>query len=186
MTGHSTREASQLVGLSPAKVRALARAGLLGHGETQAGRRRYRYSFQDIVLLRMARQLMDAAIPARTITRTLKILQQRLPRGRPLSAMRVSVSGGKVLVRERQASWSPETGQLEMNLAVAELTSEIAPLVRAAHAETCRARHASADEWYNLGIDLELIAEPEQARDAYQQALAVDPDHVPGTKFLFV
>jgi len=42
--------------------------------------------------------------------------------------------------------------------------------------EGCWAEPLSADDWYDLGADLEACA-PDEARDAYRRALAVDSRH---------
>jgi tetratricopeptide (TPR) repeat protein len=49
-------------------------------------------------------------------------------------------------------------------------------LSRGTGRETWRAAPLSADDWYDLGIDLETCA-PDEARNAYRRALAIDPRH---------
>ena len=62
-----------------------------------------------------------------------------------------------------------------MEFDVAELAARVAPLARGA-AERARAdaEERSATEWFELGVELEAVA-PEEAREAYRHALALDP-----------
>jgi len=172
--GFSTRKVAQLAGIDVERVRAFARAGLLSctreHG-------RYRYTFQDVVLLRMAQELIRAKIPNRRVWNSLRLLKRRLPRGRSLSALRVVVEGGRILVKEPDAIWQPESGQLQLQLTTGELTGEIAPLVRAAVESARKQNGLTADDWYNLGFDLELVEDHQEAQQAYRKALQLDEKH---------
>ena len=84
MTGYTTEEVARLLGLSPAQIRSYTRAGFLSPSPSRAARGELRFSFQDLVLLRAAKGLMAARIPAAQIRRSLRRLKQQLPRGRAL------------------------------------------------------------------------------------------------------
>src|SRR5438309_1433473 len=64
MTGYTTEEVARLLGLSPAQIRSYTRAGFLSPSPSRAARGELRFSFQDLVLLRAAKGLMAARIPA--------------------------------------------------------------------------------------------------------------------------
>src|SRR5258708_13357148 len=61
--------------LAPAQVRAFARDGFLSPERGPRGD--FRFSFQDLVVLRAAKDLAAARIPARRTRRTLKRLMRR-------------------------------------------------------------------------------------------------------------
>src|SRR3989449_2311743 len=84
MTGYTTEEVARLLGLSPAQIRSYTRAGFLSPSPARAagGRGELRFSFQDLVLLRAAKGLMAARIPAAKIRSSLRRLKQQLPRDR--------------------------------------------------------------------------------------------------------
>ena len=134
MTGYTTRHVAEILGLPEERVRAFAREGLL---EPQRGRgNAYRFSFQDIVLLRAARDLIDRDVPPRRVHSALRRLRAQLPVGRPLSAVRVSAAGERVIVRDESAAWDPETGQVSLDFSVGELAARVAsfaPEDRKAH-----------------------------------------------------
>lgn len=175
MTGYSTREVAEVTGLSPAQVRSFARSGLLS--PARGAGNRYLFSFTDVILLRTARELRDQDIPPRRIRRALRRLAEQLPEGRPLSAVRVFAEGDQVVVRDREGVWEPETGQVAFDFTVEELASRVAPFAGRAADERSRAARMSADDWYDLGLDLEAVSVP-RACAAYEEALHADPAHV--------
>jgi tetratricopeptide (TPR) repeat protein len=174
MKSFTTGDVARLLGLSPAQVRAQARAGFLLPG--RGPRNTYRFSFPDLVLLRTAKALADAKVPTRRIHRALQRLRRQLPRGRSLSEIRVTAEGDRVVVRDGQTAWNPESGQLVLDFSVAALASRAAPVARRVVREARRADALSAEEWFELASDLEPVA-PLQACEAYQRALAIDPRH---------
>src|SRR5262249_47389818 len=46
------------------------------------------------------------------------------------------------------------------------------------HAAAERAVENSAEEWHVVGLDLETVGAIDEARDAYERAIALDPPHV--------
>ena len=175
MKSYTTRDVARLLGLSPAQVRGQARAGFLV--PDRGPRNTYRFSFQDLVLLRTAKALADARIPGRRIHRALRRLVRQLPRGRSLSEVRITAEGDRVVVRDGQAAWNPESGQLVLDFSVAQLATRAAPVARRVVRDARKADvPLDAAEWFELGSDLEAVA-PAQACEAYERALVLEPRH---------
>ncbi len=173
--GFSTREVARLLRVSPARVRALVRAGFV-HPARGPGRR-FRFSFQDVVVLRAARDLVASRVPAARVARIVERLRAELPGGRSLASLRIAADGRQVVVRQDGESWEPESGQLLLDFAVAELAARAVPLARrAAAAARENADELSAEDWFELGYELEAT-EIEEAIRAYNEALRLDPDH---------
>jgi tetratricopeptide (TPR) repeat protein len=173
--GYTVADVAQLLKLAPAQVRAFARDGFLAPGRGSRGD--FRFSFQDLVVLRAAKDLAAARIPARRIRRTLKRLRQELPRGRSLAELRITAEGERIVVRDGETAWNPDSGQVVIDFQVRDLATRAAPIAR----RTARAAQAAeadydADGWYELGLELEAVA-PHEARDAYRRALELDPYH---------
>ncbi|MGH7699945.1 MAG: helix-turn-helix domain-containing protein, partial [Gemmatimonadales bacterium] len=135
MTGYTARDVAKLLGLTVAQVRAFARDGLFT--PARASRGAYRFSFQDLVILRTAKGLAAAKIPTRRIRRALRQLRRALPRGRSLAELRITAEGDRVVVHDGQSAWNPESGQLQLDFHVAELATRAAPVARRA-AEAAR------------------------------------------------
>lgn len=175
MKSYSTTDVAHLLGLSAGQVRSLARAGVLSPDRGPRGA--LRFSFQDLVLLRTAKALAESRLPTRGIRRALRRLVEQLPRGRNLSEVRITAEGDRVVVRDGQAAWQPDSGQLLLDFTVAELATRAAPVARRLARDARRAgENLSANRWFALGMDLEAAA-PDDARDAYRRALELDPSH---------
>jgi len=166
--GFTTKQVADASGLPTAKILGWARAGLLTPVLDEEGA--YVFSFQDLVLLRSARELLASDVPARKVRAALEALRQQLPSGRPLSAVNISSIGDRVLVRDEGHLWEPDSGQTLLDLGA---TTTAPP-----HgvSEALRAPRNSADEWYNAALDLEGT-DAAAAMSAYVSALAVDPLH---------
>ncbi len=176
MHGYTLADAARLVGLSPAEVRACARAGFLT--PERGARGVLRFTFQDLVLLRAAKDLKAAKVPVARIRRSLRRLRQQLPRGRALSELRLTAEGHDIVVRDGGLAWTPESGQLVLDFTTAPLARRAAPLARRqAAAARAVADDLDTEEWFALGLELE-ISSPDEARDAYRRALELDPLHL--------
>ena len=107
----------------------------------------------------------------------LERLRGQLPQGRSLTAVRITAEGDQVVVRDGETVWNPESGQALFDFPVSELARKSAPfLMQAASDARRRADELSADDWYELGCELEMTA-LDEAKDAYERAIAADPDH---------
>lgn len=175
MKGYTTADVSKLLGLSPTQVRAFARDGRLTPARGPG--RALRFSFQDLVILRTAKGLVAARVPIRRVRAALRRLRRELPRGRSLAELRVTAEGGRVVVYDGDAAWNPESGQLQLDFAVADLATRAAPIARRTAAAARRAaQDYDAQGWYELGLELEAVA-PDEARDAYRRSLELDVHH---------
>jgi tetratricopeptide (TPR) repeat protein len=169
--GYTTRDVHNLLGLSVRQAQEYGRSGILdprrGPGD------RYLFGFQDLVLLRTAKALLDADVGQRRVLRVLRSVKRQLPTDRPLSEVRIAAEGEDVVVYDQGRAWEPESEQLRFVFDVADLAAVVEPMAQRAVRETA-ARSASAGEWLELGAELETHA-PAQARAAYEKALELDP-----------
>ena len=174
MKGYSTREVAEVLGVPSSRILSWTRTGLLTPERGDGGS--YVFSFQDIVLLRTARELLDGEIPARKVRSALEALREQLPVGRPLSAVHISAVGDRVLVRDDETTWEPDSGQIQLDFAVAEVAKQVEPLARRALSQATDDPDMTADDWYDTALDLEAVAS-DRAEEAYRRALAIDPEH---------
>ena len=133
MTGYATRDVSELIGFNADQVRHYVRRGLLT--PERGGRGEYRFSFQDVVLLRTAKGLLDAQVSSRRAYRVLLKLKSELTAVKSLSAVRIFADGNNVVVREDSSTWNAESGQGHLNFAV-----------QRTRGQRCRARSAQNRE----------------------------------------
>jgi tetratricopeptide (TPR) repeat protein len=175
MESFTTREVARLLGLSPTQVRSQARAGFLS--PDRGPRNDYRFSFQDLVLLRTARELARARVRPARIRTALRDLAQQLPAGRSLSELRITADGQRVLVRDGMNAWNPESGQIQIDFAISDLPRQQRPITRRLTPPPAPAPQTfTASDWFERGLRLEALA-PDEANQAYAQAVSLDPTY---------
>lgn len=165
----TVRQVSEMLGLSPAQIRSFASKGVLKPERGPRGE--MRFGFHDLVILRTAGELSSAHIPQRKVKRILERLREQLPDGHSLTAVRIAADGERVVVRDGDAVWNPESGQALFDFSVAELADQ------SARFEESRERERDAEDWYELACELEQT-DAERALEVYERVLELDPDHV--------
>lgn len=109
MHPYGVRDVEKLLRLPRSTIRSLVDAGFVS--PARGPRRAWRFSFQDLVVLRTARALTEAHVPAKRITRSIRELRRQLPDTMPLSGLSISAVGDRVVVREGASRWQAESGQ---------------------------------------------------------------------------
>jgi DNA-binding transcriptional MerR regulator len=107
MSRFGLAEVARLVGLTPQRIRSYARAGLitpLGAQEAPT------FAFQDLVLLKNARRLLDQGIAPKKVQSALAQLRQQLDGQGPLSAVGLSAEGGNLIAEQQQRRWDALSG----------------------------------------------------------------------------
>ena len=175
MKGYTTRDIAELLELDAAFVRQIARSGVLDASKTNG--MKYSYTFQDIVILRTAKDLLKQGVSKTRMNQILYRLKYDLPSaGRPLTSLRIMSDRGEIVLKEKEGIFNPETGQYHFNFSVAELAGTVAPMIRKKAEEARHADTLTSDDWFDLGIDLEAVS-PEDAPFAYMRALDLNPRH---------
>jgi tetratricopeptide (TPR) repeat protein len=187
MKGYTTRDVHKLLGLSPARVRELARSGILDAARGPGGR--YVFGFRDLVLLRSARALLDSNVPPRRVLAALRRLRRELPADRSITEVRIVAEGDRVVIHDQGQEWDASSGQLRLGFHVADLARQVEPLARRAVDSGLAAaasapggsagggsadRENTADYWFDLGLELEVHS-PAEARRAYERAVEIEP-----------
>jgi tetratricopeptide (TPR) repeat protein len=170
MRSYSVRDVERVLRLAPDTTRKFIRAGFVH--PARGPRREYRFSFQDLIVLRTARALIDAKIPSKRIQRSLESLRRDLPESMPLSGLSISAVGDHVVVREGAAHRQVESGQYLLGLDVSLENGELHLVARGE--ETLPA--PEVDDWFSRGLTLE-DTNPAEALAAYRRAAAQEPDN---------
>ena len=177
---YGTREVADLIGFSREQVRRFARRGIVH--PSRGVRAEYRFSFQDMALLRSARRLVEAEVPVRRVFEALDRLQRRENAPPSLSALRIAAEGSTVVVRDDRTVWEALSGQRRLPL-VREGSGEGGRPSAAKPRDVGAVRRTatvveintlSSDDWYNLGLDMEEV-DPSRAPEAYRRSIAMDP-----------
>jgi Tfp pilus assembly protein PilF len=168
--GYSLREVQRMLGVSRSVVEKLVAAGFVSpSGE----RRDWRFTFQDVVMLRAAHALRVAGVTPVKIVRALDHLRKSWGHEGSLTGVRIAAVGDRVAVRdEASRQWDAETGQLlldfEARAAASNVASLQAPLAN-------RAREDASELFYRgRALEDEDLA---AAESAYRAVLARAPDY---------
>lgn len=162
------RRVQAMLGLSRRIVAGLIEAGFVT--PTRGRRNEWRFTFQDLMLLRTAHALQAQRIPPRRILRSLARLQAGLPAELPLTGLRIAAIGADVAVRDRSGRWQSDSGQLLMDFDVAPVAGSVTILERAPPPQG-----PGAQALFERALSLEAT-DPAAAEAAYLQALALAPD----------
>ena len=156
----TTAQLSQVLGVSPAKVHAWMRVGLIQPADTARG-----IHYFDFGAARWAKTLCalaGAGVSASRIRRSLQQLKGWLPGADlPLSQLAVLERDGKLLVRGEDGSLSEPSGQ-----ALLDFGNEVGPA-----AVSFDTGPQTAEEWLAVGREQEEAGQLAEAAAAYRQAL---------------
>ena len=158
-----------MLGLSRHIVAGLIEAGFVT--PTRGRRNEWRFTFQDLALLRTAHALQAQSIPARRILRSLARLKATLPAELPLSGRRLTALGADVAVRDRSGGWQSDSGQLLLDFDVAPVAGTVTLLE---HPASRQAEESDAQALFERALSLEA-SDAAAAESAYLQALALAP-----------
>ena len=170
---YTLRNIEEMLGLGRSVVAGLIAAGFVSPG--RGAKNEYRFTFQDVVLLRTAHRLRAAKVPPRRLMRSLKNLRAKLPPSLPLSGLRIQAVGNEVAVRERDAQWEVESGQLLIDFEIAADRGNVAFIEHPQPAPT-KVAALSAEDHYARAVEGEAD-DPDQAERGYRHALEIDPGH---------
>ena len=171
-TTYTLRRVQAMLGLSRTIVAGLIAEGFVA--PTRGPRNEWRFTFQDLMLLRTAHALQASQIAPRKILRSLKRLKATLPQELPLTGLRITAIGADVAVRDRSGQWHSDSGQLLMDFDVAPLAGSVAFLARES-ASPSDSGAPVAPTWFERGLTLEST-DAAAAEAAYRQALALAPE----------
>lgn len=167
---YTLRRVQALLGLSRRIVDGLIEAGFVT--PARGRRNEWRFTFQDLALLRTAHALQAQSIPPRRILRSLARLRATLPAELPLSGLRITGIGADIAVRDRDGSWQSDSGQMLLDFDVAPVAGTVTFLDRAGSE---RAEENDGRLLFERALSLEAT-DARAAESAYLQVLAVAPD----------
>lgn len=167
---YTVAEVARLFGYNPSRLRYWHQSGLL-EPSARVGSRNY-YTFQDLIGVRTAKGLLEQGVPLQQVRRTVESLRNTLPKTtRPLSELRVLADGRTVLVQDDAGTYEPTTGQALLDFSIDSLESDVVRLLSSEGGDRSRAY-----EYYLEGCKFdEETGTFEQAEEAYQKALSLDP-----------
>ena len=165
MHPYGVREVQKLLHLPRSTIRTLVKAGFVS--PVRGPRNAWRFSFQDLIVLRTAQALAVAQVPARRIARAMKALRRHLPASMPLSGLRIGADADRVVVREGAGSWQADSGQYLLAFEGSAADGSLSVLERPAAVPS----EADVDEHINRGCQLHEAGRLAEAEKAYREGI---------------
>jgi tetratricopeptide (TPR) repeat protein len=136
------------------------------------------YGFKELLALRTLMKFRHSRVPPLQVRRALTALAEKLEHvSDPLTQLKIYADGKRIRVDLDGRSMEAESFQLLLDFDPSELNRLLefkAPAANTAVAD--RKRRASAEHWFQRGLELEQTgAPPGEVIDAYRKALEFDP-----------
>ncbi len=164
MQTYSVRDVERVLRLSRSTIRGLIDVGFVK--PTRGPRREYRFSFQDLIVLRAARALIEAKVSRRRIRRSLEDLRRHLPETVPLSGLSICAVGDRVVVRDGKSHFQVDDGQYVLGLDVSVENGVLRVVEHRKRAEAPIGRRSAAEATRRTGSTTALELERTAIRDA--------------------
>ncbi|HEY7639074.1 MAG TPA: tetratricopeptide repeat protein [Steroidobacteraceae bacterium] len=178
MQTFSVRDIERVLRLSRSTIRGLIDVGFVT--PTRGPRREYRFSFQDLIVLRAARALIQAKVSRRRIRRSLEDLRKHLPQTMPLSGLSICAVGDRVVVRDGNSQYQVDSGQYVLGLDVSVEDGVLRVVERefGTQGDSAAEPPRTAYDWFDDALDFEENGDIDQAIEAYRQTVALDGQNV--------
>lgn len=174
---YSVGDVERVLRLSRSTIRGLINTGFVR--PTRGVRREYRFSFQDLIVLRAARSLLQSKVSRRRIRSSLEDLRRHLPETMPLSGLSICAVGDRVVVREGKSRWQVDDGQyvLGLDVSVEGGMLHVVDRKEEAREEKPAAALQHAPDWFEKALQLEST-DRRAAVSAYEHAVKEDADNI--------
>jgi tetratricopeptide (TPR) repeat protein len=172
MQRYGVRDVERLLRLPRSTIRALIAAGFVA--PTRGPRNAWLFSFQDLIVLRTAQALVDANVPRRRITKSVKELRRHLPAAMPLSGLSIGAVADRVVVKQGGGRWQADSGQYLLEFEGDPADGSLSVIERAP-----AAGHSSGgdSDWFDMAVALEQV-DADAALQAYEQGVAAEPARI--------
>ncbi len=169
--------AARILGLPESKLRYWSQSGFVGPSLRKLGRQVY--SFQDLVSVRAAKELVERGFGPAQIRKALEQVKSKLPAlDRPIEKLRVTWDGSALALIEDGATFEV-SGQRRFDFGLSELAERAAEVLaldpRAEEPAKPTARKTAFD-WFADGLAKEgAPGKDGEAEGCYRKALENDP-----------
>ncbi len=200
---YSIKDAARIFGLQESRLRYWLQTGFITPSVRRGGR--LFYTFQDLISVKTAVELLDAGLPMQRVRKNLLALKAGLPEDpQPMSRLRICSDGDTVVAVDDDVVYEPASGQVVMAFAVSTLTNQVAEILslpaqqaavpapaddaptlalgltssRARPAQQPPRPHHDRQTAYRCfldGCDADDRGETARAEQCYQRALELDP-----------
>jgi tetratricopeptide (TPR) repeat protein len=173
----SLREAARILEVPEARLRALARAGFLAPQRGPIGP--LSFGFQDLLVLRTTKGLLESGVPMRRIRRIWASLRDQLTADLPLTSISIHTDGEAVVASDGSSRWQPDSGQFLLNFEASEIAERVGepsgpPRLRVVTRDEPASAAAATEPRVANGERARLVVHEDDARPVPEMALTAD------------
>jgi tetratricopeptide (TPR) repeat protein len=168
---------SRILGVAEAKLRYWSQSGFVGPSRRRGARQTY--TFQDLVAVRAAKELVERGFAPAQIRKALDAVRAALPTvNRPLERLRVAWDGNTLALCTDGAAFEVN-GQRLFDFGLGDLAARAASVAALPTPRPTLTNvdgiERSAYQWFTFALAQEASGSLDQAVAAYRHALAADP-----------
>lgn len=157
----STRSAARILAVPPDRIRYWVRRRLVTPARIRG--RRYEFAFNELLMLRLAKELLAAGRRLPSLRSCFERLEKLLALKRPVTTLKLCHEDGRIVVRHGGVKFDADSGQLLLDFDLERLAREVGKTARREHALTLEAAAELAE------------TNPAVAAQRCRQALASEP-----------
>jgi tetratricopeptide (TPR) repeat protein len=120
---YSTRAAARILAVSPDRIRYWVRQRLIKPNGKRG--RRYRFGFHDLLVMRMAKELLPDRRHLQSLQRCVDRVRTFAGTSRPLTSLKLESRDGVILVRQGEITFEAESGQLRLPFEPPRTTAKV-------------------------------------------------------------
>ncbi len=178
---YSAGDVARLFNIPESRLRYWSHTGFIMPSVRRDSRRFY--CFQDLISVKVAKELLDEGQPLQRVRRSLDALRSKLPQVEaPLARLRIRSEQGKIVVDEGGTTFEATTGQMFLDFDIDALRDQVAEVLHLPWVEDEPSSVCAYDlfleaqelesRWDGARFDDPLIVE---ARQVYRRAVELDP-----------
>jgi tetratricopeptide (TPR) repeat protein len=179
-TTYAFADVAKILGIAESKLRYWAQVGFVGPSARRGSKQVF--TFQDLVSVKAAKELIERGIKAADVRRALDAVRSSLPHvERPLDRIRLAFDGTSLAVTDEGSTFEIDSGQKMFDFGLADLArqAEVTPMPRTPAARPVEERPrpdlVSAYDWFVEGLRCEKEGREDHAVGAYERCLVLDP-----------
>lgn len=157
----STRSAARILAVSPERIRYWVRQRLVKPARTQG--RRYEFAFNDLLMMRLAKELLPTRRHLQPVRRCFERLGKVLDPDRPVTSLKLYEEDGRILVRDGRIRFEADSGQMILDFDLERFAREVGR-------SAANGRRLTLEDTAALAQ-----AEPVRAIKLYRELLAREP-----------
>lgn len=120
---YSTRAAARILAVSPDRIRYWVRQRLVQPAAKRG--RRYRFAFHDLLMMRMAKELLPGRRHLQPLQRCVERVRALIEPSRPLTSLKLETHDGLILVRQGNVIFEAQSGQLCLQFGRTQATGKV-------------------------------------------------------------